>query len=91
MKKLINKILDDYVADKLIELCKSEALVNNLCCRAEDSGFYIRIYVKIRAYKDEYYRHILSFRKEEAFQYLFNFNEFKEILHRAFKQYIKEN
>lgn len=87
MKRIINKILDNYYADKLIKECRDVVMLYNLDCISIDVGSMVYINVKPRAYKDEYYKVVFRFNKKNALKWFCNLEELEKVLREELKEY----
>lgn len=78
IKKFLDRYLDGYYADKLVEDLKWHLIINyNADCRIADdvSTGLVRIEAKISSLSDSYYTTIYSFQKTEAIVILCNLDE----------------
>ena len=87
---MINKILDNYFTDKLLEEIKWSFIVRGLNYRFLDDKRYIDVEAKPRKYDKEFYSKIIQIRKEDSFKYMCDLDNFIKQVDKIINDYQKE-
>lgn len=91
MMKIINKILDNYYTQKLLERIDYIFIMRNLDYKFITIGNIIDIKVKNRKYDNKYYTSVGTISKCRAFHYLINMDDFITNISSRVDEYSKDN
>ena len=87
---MIERILDNYFTNKLLEEIKWSFIVRNLDYKFVDEGSCIGIEAKPKKYKDEHYEKIICIDKSEALRYLCDLDKFRKEIVKILNNFSKE-
>lgn len=90
--KLINKMLDNYYAEKVKQMIIRDSLsIAFIEYKFEEKEKYVILYIKKPEYKDNLYKEIYAFRKDRALQHLINGKEMSKEVREELANYLGEN
>ena len=87
---MIQKILDDYYSNQLLDLFKDWVSVYLIEIIAHIDNHYVTIYFKYPKWKDESALPILSFNKKDAIKYLLDRKATKEEFMKIVLDFVKD-
>lgn len=87
---MIQKILDDYYSNQLLDLFKDWVSVYLIEIIAHIDNRYVKIYFKYPKWKDESALPILSFNKKDAIKYLLDRKATKEYFMKSVLDFVKD-
>jgi hypothetical protein len=87
---MIEKILNNYFARKLLEEIKWSFIVRDLDYRFKDDKYNVFVETKQKKYANEYYRPIICINKKESFRYMCDLDEFRKHIDKIIEEYRKE-
>ena len=87
---MIEKILNNYFTRKLLAEVKWCFIIRNLDYKFEDEKTHIYIKVKPEKYDDKFYSTIACIRKDDAFRYMCDLDNFMKQIRKIVEEYQKE-
>lgn len=87
---MIEKILDNYYSKKLDDFIKFIEREYFLDFKHIYTKNHILVQVKMKKYKNELFKEIMDFKKEDSFIHLCNRNKLEEHIKRLIKDYTEE-
>lgn len=88
--KIITKILDNYYSEKLKKLLSRYMLVWYLDKKFIEEHEKISLLIKRPEYNDKQYKEVISFYKDNAFEYMCNQKEIENVLKELVERYCEE-
>ena len=88
---MIEKILDKYYLKKLKLFLDRELHLWNIDHKYNEELGNLTLLIKKECYNDKQYKALLTFRKKDIFNYLFNQKELISVLNERINEYFKKN
>ncbi len=87
--KVLNKILDNYYTDKLIEQLRLESLMYRVNLKFVKDNSDLDVFIKMREFNDEQYALIMVVRKQDSINHLINFKKMRKHFNENIEKYIE--
>lgn len=87
---MIDKFLDNYYSKKLNRYIRNILLYYTPSYKIEKNKNIVSIYIKRKEYQDKYYKKILDYDIDRAFDMLLNFKSLENDIHNFCKTYFIE-
>jgi capsule polysaccharide modification protein KpsS len=84
---MLDKILNNYFTRKLLEEVKWSFIVRGLDYKFEDDKTHVWVSAKPKKYDDKFYSIIVQIRKDEAFKYMCDLDNFRKQMNKIIEEY----
>lgn len=87
---MLDRILNNYFTKKLLEEVQWSFIVRGLDYKFKDDKTHVYIKAKPKKYDDKFYSTIACIRKEDAFKYMCDLDNFRKQIDKIIEDYRKE-